>query len=419
MQVTVSTPLGAAVAIITPQLAKAALQYSTCRDILALPLHPCSSSSSAAPMAAFTWSVQGNISTSAGAAAGVEGSTGSSSNVSTAGLSADADEGSISFAGASGASSGLPLMYTLDTFAALTVQVIRTPATANTRGVGKVFEPEAPACSARTGSLAAGMQASAAVQHQPAAVQEGSSSGGSWQQNSSLQAQVAVCAVLAAIAVQQSSGSSWVLLLQLLLLAAVAGAAAMGSKGSSVSSRAGSTPSSSSAGQQAAAGVQQSEDSSSDSSEDVRCCSWSIMLVTADLCSAPSRHLQMQVRHLMQASVRGSVCRCHCIAAKPVKYAHTSGSPATLLAVPLVMCHSLAHQRWLLYINCVAPLSLQVSLAKASRGMARLRLRMASMSTGGAAMPLLAAPSDDDDMSMPVLVSEPEPIWLNTDTKQR
>lgn len=62
----------------------------------------------------------------------------------------------------------------------------------------------------------------------------------------------------------------------------------------------------------------------------------------------------------------------------------------------------------------------QVSLAKASRGMARLRLRLASMSTGGAPVQLLGGSSDEaKDESMPVLVSDPEPIWLNTDTKQR
>lgn len=299
VQVTISTPLGAAVATITPQLAKAALQHSTCRDILALPLHPCSSSSSsAAPMAAFSWSVQGNVPMSAGAAAGVEGSTGSSSNVSGAGMSTDVDEGtgSVSSAGASGSTGGLPLMHTLDAFAAVTVQIVRTPATANTKGVGKVFDPEAAA-----GSSAERKQAPAATNQMPADT-GGAGTGSSssvWQSSISLQVQLAVCAVLAALALQQSSGIL-VLLLQLLLLAAMAGAAVVTAKSSSASSSR-EPPARSSAGQQQpAAGAQQSSDSSS--SENVRCCGWSIMLVTADLCSAPSRHLQLQVSYHGPAS---------------------------------------------------------------------------------------------------------------------
>lgn len=62
----------------------------------------------------------------------------------------------------------------------------------------------------------------------------------------------------------------------------------------------------------------------------------------------------------------------------------------------------------------------QVSLAKACKSMARLRLRMASMSAGGAPVALLGAPSEEEeDVSVPVLVSDPEPAWLTPDTKQR
>lgn len=84
----------------------------------------------------------------------------------------------------------------------------------------------------------------------------------------------------------------------------------------------------------------------------------------------------------------------------------------------------------LCYAVLAHPLHPQVSLARASRGMARLRMRLsmaASVSQGGApqAMPsLMMVPSDDEisddgSGSMPVLVSDPEPIWLNTDTKSR
>lgn len=63
----------------------------------------------------------------------------------------------------------------------------------------------------------------------------------------------------------------------------------------------------------------------------------------------------------------------------------------------------------------------QVSLARASKGMTRLRLRMASLSTGGAALslPLLGLPSEEEDVELPVLVSDPEPAWVTPDTKQR
>jgi len=61
----------------------------------------------------------------------------------------------------------------------------------------------------------------------------------------------------------------------------------------------------------------------------------------------------------------------------------------------------------------------QVSLARASKGMTRLRLRMASLSTGGAALPLLGMPSEEEDVELPVLVSDPEPAWVTPDTKQR
>lgn len=311
-QVTISTPLGAAVATITPQLAKAALLHSSCRDVLALPLRPTSSSSSshssgsAAPIAAFTWTVQGSVQTAPGAAAGVEGSTGSSGNVSGAGLS-ETDDGvgsSVSSAGVSGGAGGLPLTYTLDAFAAVTVQVVRTPGTANTRGVGKVFNPDAPTAAAA--ATRAADQVPAAARTRQAG---GSSSGrgGSGLSNGSLQVQLAGCVLLAALALQQSSGQAWLLLLQLLLLAALAGAAVMAANSTNTSSSS-TTPGC--AGQQPAAAA---DDSSS--SENVRCCAWSLLLVTADLCSAPSRHLQLQVRqgslhceHPQRFKAAGAVC---------------------------------------------------------------------------------------------------------------
>lgn len=54
-------------------------------------------------------------------------------------------------------------------------------------------------------------------------------------------------------------------------------------------------------------------------------------------------------------------------------------------------------------------------MARAELRIARLRQRVASMSSGGAAglLPLAAA------VDVPVLVSEPEPAWLDPDTKQR
>lgn len=282
-------------ATITPQLAKAALLHSSCRDVLALPLRPTTtssssshSSSSAAPIAAFTWTVQGSVQSAPGAAAGMEGSAGSSGTVSGAGLS-ETDDGvgsSVSSAGVSGGAGGLPLTYTLNAFAAVTVQVVRNPGTANTRGVGKVLNPDAPTAAAAAATQAADQVPAAACTQQAGS----SSSGGGGLSNGSLQMQLAGCVLLAALALQQSSGQAWLLLLQLLLVAALAGAAVMAANSTNTSS---SSTMPGCAGQQPTAAT---DDSSSSSSEDVRCCAWSLLLVTADLCSAPSRHLQLQVR---------------------------------------------------------------------------------------------------------------------------
>jgi hypothetical protein len=405
------------VATITPQLAKAALLHSSCRDVLALPLRPANSSSSshssssAAPLAAFTWTVQGSIQSAPGAAAGVEASTGSSGNVSGAGLS-ETDDGvgsSVSSAGVSGSAGGLPLSYTLDAFAAVTVQVVRTPATAGTRGIGKVFNPDAP-----TAAAAAPQAASAARAGQAGSSSSSSGRGGShWQSNSSLQVQLAGCVLLAALALQQSSGQAWLLLLQLLLLAALAGAAVMGAN-STNSSSSSSLTAPGGAGQQPAAAT-----SNSSSSEDVRCCAWSLLLVTADLCSAPSRHLQLQVS-----------CRAFCILCIPLLFSSSKN-----------LVYSAARQGWqvCLALACMqseTPLCLPCSSHSAPLPAAaeprqtlyapkkQVSLAKASMSTGGAPVPLLGADSlqdeeDEDDSSVPVLVSSPEPLWLNTDTKQR
>lgn len=131
-----------------------------------------------------------------------------------------------------------------------------------------------------------------------------SSNGSSnWQSSSNMQLQLAVCAILAAVAVQQSHGQLLVLLFQLLLLAAVAAAAVVTAQSSSSSSGVAST-----AGQQAATAAvaeapQPSRDSSSTSGENIYCCGWSIVLVGADLCSTPSRHLQLQVRRAHQSTL--------------------------------------------------------------------------------------------------------------------
>lgn len=307
-QVTISTPLGAAVATITPQLAKAALMHSTCREILALPLHPSSSSSSsAAPMIAFNWSVHSSVSTARGAAAAAEGSTGSSGSTSTAGAQpeagGDADAGgSISSAGAQ-SSGGLPLMHTVDAFAVLMVQIVRSPMTANTRGAGRVFDPAAAQAPAAPAAAVAGSWGAAPGQQHLQATgagessSNGSSSGG-WQSSSSVQVQLAVCALLAAVTLQQFSGQLWLLLLQLLLLAVLAATAIKGpsSKSSSSSGSSQGTSGSSAGRPPPAAWLQGSSDgSSSNSTEDPKCCGWSMMLIGADLCSAPGRHLQLQV----------------------------------------------------------------------------------------------------------------------------
>jgi len=297
LQVMISTPLGAAVATLTPQLAKAALLHSCCREILALPLHPHGTSTSAAAMAAFTWNVQGSVATAAGAAAGPEGSTASSGRNSSAPES-DLDDTPTSSAGVWSGSGSVPLMHTLDAFAALTVQVIRTPATANRRGTGRAFNSGSSGASAAGQQAASGHLSSLPEQARLDSTSSSSSGQIDWQSNSSLKVQLAVCAVLAALTVTQLAAQPLLLLLQLLLLAAVAGTAmkaaqttaAPGSTSSSSSSSGSSSDKSLTCG----AGVGQ-QPAGAGSSEDETCCGWSIMLVSADLCSAPSRHLQLQV----------------------------------------------------------------------------------------------------------------------------
>jgi hypothetical protein len=111
-----------------------------------------------------------------------------------------------------------------------------------------------------------------------------------------MQLQIAVCAVLAAVAMQQSLNQLWLLLFQLLLLAAVAAAAVVTAQSSSSNRECTATTAGQQAGVAAAAAPQPSTDSSSTLTEDIHCCGWSIVLVGADLCSTPSRHLQLQVR---------------------------------------------------------------------------------------------------------------------------
>jgi hypothetical protein len=259
--------------------------------------------------------VHSSVSTAPGAAAGVEGSTGSSGSNSTAGAppesAGDVDAGgSVSSAGAH-SSGGLPLMHTVDAFAVLIVQIVRSPGTANTRGAGRVFDPAAGQAPAAPAAAGAGSQGAASGQQHARAFGAGKSSSnsgsgsssGGWQSNSSVQVQLAACALLAAVTLQHFNGQLWLLLLQLLLLAVLAATAikAPGLKGSSSSSSSSSgssqATSGSSAGRpQPAAWLQGSSGgSSSSSTEDPKCCGWSMMLIGADLCSAPGRHLQLQV----------------------------------------------------------------------------------------------------------------------------
>jgi hypothetical protein len=383
-----STPLGAALATITPQLCRAALVNSSCREVLALPLHPPEHSSQGAslpdgaPQVAFSWAVASRLasssSTLSAAAAGspssaadaFDGSVGS--NLSGLGGTASSEGDGAAVPGSS--NGGLTVQHSLEVFAALTIEVMRTPGTAGHRGAGSVLVPDAAAAHTQhgvtphTAAIAAALSSGGAEQQQQQQLQQQQQATGPLHGNHHLQLQAAALVLLAGIACQQLSSQPLLMMLQLVLLgglAAVAWGSAAANGGSS-SSSIGKATAEQAGGQQLQqqqqSAVQGKQESSSSSTEDVTYSGWSMRIVCGDVCSTPSRHLQ-----------------------------------------------------------------LQVSLARSSRGMARLRLRMASMSAGGANLPLLAAAQmaaaqggdEEGGDGLPVLVADPEPAWLSPDTKQR
>lgn len=309
-QVTISTPLGAAVATITPQLVKAALQHRKCREILALPLHRSASApaaaaaTSAAPTAAFTWAVQGSVGAAPGAAGGAEGSAGSGSNMSGAGYDGEDVPSAFTAGGASQGGSGgggLPVEHTQEAYAMVLVEVVRSPGTANTRGVGDIYNPEATTAVPTAASLRP--QPTAPV-HSGASTSSSSatsSSGSAGALSAGVQLQLAVCALLAGLALQQFREQPLMLLLELLLLAAVAGTAWTTAKRSSDGSLSNNGGGSTSINTISSVPTVQkplpvTASNNMGSSEDVKCCGWSLVLMSADLVSSPSRHLQLQVR---------------------------------------------------------------------------------------------------------------------------
>jgi hypothetical protein len=340
---TFSTPLGAAKALLTPQLVRAALLNSKCREVLAVPAqkHLAGSSSSSSKglqqqgssAAGFSWTVSGKVSAGLSpdgsgtnlAAGGGGGGLGSSA----AGTAYAAHD----VAGVAGA--GFFASHKTEVYAAVTLEVVQTAHTVGRRGAGRVFDPDCSSSSSSPPGAAAaelpaateaiGRQASEAGTAAAAAeLIPGSSSRSSSKSVRLQQLQLAAYVLLAAMAASQlSSRPAWALL-QLLLLAAVAAlqlrsssssssvlhpasssraaAAANGSRTpKSVFSDAG-TPTAAANSTLAAAKQTAFGDSSSAAvaaaaaaGEDVTCCGWSLRLVSGDIVSVPGRHLQLQI----------------------------------------------------------------------------------------------------------------------------
>jgi hypothetical protein len=105
------------------------------------------------------------------------------------------------------------------------------------------------------------------------------------------QLQLALYVVLGALALTQLGGRPAFVLLQLLLLAALAALTLAGADRGSEQEAAQDAAHGTFAGAWAAASA-----GSWAAREGVSCCGWSLRLVASDVCSSPSRHLQLQVR---------------------------------------------------------------------------------------------------------------------------
>uniref|UniRef100_A0A383VP05 CRAL-TRIO domain-containing protein n=1 Tax=Tetradesmus obliquus TaxID=3088 RepID=A0A383VP05_TETOB len=389
---TFSTPLGAAKALITPQLVRAALLNSKCREVLAVPAQKHKAGSSdgkqqqqqgPAAAAGFSWTVSGRVpavlspdgsSTNLAASAGMGQSAG--------GAASDAHD----TAAAGGAGVGFFASHRTEVYAAVTVEVVATAHTVGRRGAGRVFDPDSSSSSSSSsGTPAAATAAAAAAAPLPAVAEAagrdaseagapsaelGTSSSSSSSRGQQLQ--LAAYVLLAAMAGSQlSSKPAWALL-QLLLLGAVAVLQLHSSSSSSRQLAGDRRTTAAAAAKQAAAGSsgpksvfndaggpdQAAADaggssSSSTPSEDVTCCGWSLRLVAGDVVAVPGRHLQ-----------------------------------------------------------------LQIAMARADRGLTALRQRMASMNLSMGGAPPLASLSVTGG-GVPTLVSDPEPSWLHPDNKQR
>lgn len=381
LQLQFTTPLGLVEATIKPQHLRAALLNQQCRQVLAIPAQKSHSAGQQSGTAAgFSWTVSGRVPE----ATSMDGSSSNLSGVMTSAssatsLSARATEDTVvSLMSASSPNSGLSTSHTVEVFAAVTIEVHRTPNTVGRRGAARCYNP-AVSLALRNQDKVEDADIDTVSSHS-----NGNGVAASMEQeHNSLRpisrpteqvhmVQLAVGVLLASLAVMQLQSQPAIAVLQSLLAAALLvstwwAGSIHSISGRRMSSLQASHKADSSTGASAESSPTHAQDTYVDASpfengeqhnndeDDITCCGWSMKLTSGDVVATPTTYLQ-----------------------------------------------------------------LQIAMARADKGLTQMRQRMLSitqsmsMSMGGAGPPLSAAAA-----GVPVLVSEPEPAWLYPDNKQR
>jgi hypothetical protein len=242
--VTFSTPLGLAQAMITPQIARAALLNSSCRQVLAVPVGQHTDSNKAAdggpglPVLSFqlTYDPRGaagvtppEAAEAAAAAMGATAVSGRGEKPAARRRSSGSGSSCSEHGGSLDAGSS---PYQLDVFAALTVKLIRTPHTAGQDVAVMPLDPTAPSSAAvfnERAAAGAGHHPAAAPATLGAAARGGrlsflqqsykhSSSGGGGSDTQWRMLRMALSVVLASLLLLQLHSQAQLMLLQLLML---------------------------------------------------------------------------------------------------------------------------------------------------------------------------------------------------------
>eukprot|EP00878_Enallax_costatus_P017539 GHUV01018424.1.p1 GENE.GHUV01018424.1~~GHUV01018424.1.p1 ORF type:complete len:491 (+),score=185.01 GHUV01018424.1:369-1841(+) len=364
---------GLATATIQPQHVRAAMLSKQCQQVLAVPV--CSSSSNTAHRrgstpAGFSWTVNSMVLTSASSDSSAVSSR-ANSRLALLDSSAIVEEDTAGAAAPAAAGGGISLTHKVEVFAAVTLEVIETPLTAGMCSVGGHMLAS-PATAAPGKPVVHATAVSPESQAVPGPANTASTESDSfaaagsmdwWTLFGSLGLQVAAYGVLAVASLLQLSSSPFLAVLQLLLLTVLAAKALHSAYRREI-------------------GLDSINSSDSCNETNINAVTGGSPFPTAaaDLAAAgnsfnPSDDPRMACCGWSIRLVAGDVI------SNPSPY-----------------------------------LQLQISMATADEGLVKLRQRIASLSVscGGAVAQLPA-----EELQLPTLVSDPEPAWLTTDTKQR